>query len=163
MEPNLQKATQSLLRIHKLGGQDTEFLNEFRKDVDTLIRFLAFSFLLKEPGQKIDLPREWMLSVTEYCSVHQTTFYRETFKPALLLQRFEVVSTNINRSGKTLTSAVELRSCKKTAAVHNSREELFEFADLIASGWLDEVADQLAAFRLENVDWGALKFFAGKD
>jgi hypothetical protein len=163
MEPNLQKATESLLRIHKYGGQDAEFLNKFREDVDNLIQFLAFSFLLREPKQKVDLPRGWMLSVTEYCPAHQTSFHPRDFKPALLLQRFEVTSTNMNRSGKTLASAVELWSCKEPGAVHNSREELFEFADEINGGWLDEASDRLAAFRLENIDWSALKFFVGED
>jgi len=163
MKPDLQKATESLLRIHKYGGQDAEFLNKLRGDVENLIQFLAFSFLLKEPRQKIDLPRGWMLSVAEYCAAHQKHFYPRDLKPALLLQRFEVTSTNMNRSGKTLASAVELWSCKEPGVMHNSREELFEFADEIASGWLDEVAERLAAFRLENVDWGAVKFFIGDD
>jgi len=162
MEPDLQKATESLLRIHKYGGQDAEFLDHLRGDVDNLIRFLAFSFLLKEPFQKVDLPRGWMLSVAEYCPAHQKHHHPRDFKPALLLQRFEVTSTNTNRTGRMLLSATKLWSCKEPDAAHNSREELFEFADEIASGWLDEAAERLAAFRLENVDWGALRFFVGK-
>ena len=41
-----------------------------------------------------------------------------------------------------------------------TREEVFEFADEIESGWLDEVAEQLSTFRTEKLDLGAIRFFA---
>jgi len=161
MKSDLQKATESLLRIHKYGGQDAEFLRKLREDVENLIQFLTFSFLLKEVYQKIDLPRGWQLSVAQYCPVHQKSYYPQDWKQALVLERFEMTSTNTNRSGKVLASTIKLWSCTESDS-HNSREELFVFADEVASGWVDEVADRLAAFRLENVDWSELRFFIGK-
>jgi hypothetical protein len=69
-KPDLQSAKESLERIYNYGGEDAPFLQQLRTDINELLRSIAHSFCLREPDQRIELPRGWELVVTSHCNIH---------------------------------------------------------------------------------------------
>jgi hypothetical protein len=163
---NLQSAKKSLERIYRHGGEDAPFLKQLRTDINNLLRFIAHSFCLREPGQTMELPRGWELAVTSHCNIHHHASYetQRCKRITLVLQKWSEKDHLLREGAQKVT---QIWSCGLS---HDSprygwmtREEIFEFADEIRSGWLDEVADQLSIFRTENLDLGAIRFFANAE
>lgn len=163
---NLESAKKSLENIYNYGGEDAPFLEQLRKDIDNLLRFIAHSFCLREVDQRIELPRGWELVVTSHCNIHHhnPSEVMRCKRITLVLQKWSKEPYSF-RSGSQMVT--QIWSCGLSHSPPRygwmTREEIFELADEIKTGWLDEVAEQLSAFRTENLDLGAIRFLANAE
>ena len=168
---SLQSAKESLENIYNHGGQNAPFLKQLRKDIDNLLRSLAHSFCLKEPGQRMELPRGWELIVTDECNIHAQHRYNGGLEHkkqkciTLILQKHVRRDSHEFREYSQRMSQVWSCGLSHDPPDYGwmTREEIFQFTDEIKTGWLDEMANQLLEFRTNDLDLDAIRFFANTE